>query len=358
MARTLTPGGLEQQLEGRAAGGIDAGVIGDHPDVFAHQGGETRGGQDLNPRPDPVRARRWRQNPVISGRGRRPLTAAPAAPWARLRPRPPRSWPAGFDIAVAVGMQAGGENDHKRLGARDRSRWRCRYSRCARRNRGERGVEDSAVRRAGCPSRGRAGGAARQALRFGHGGDRLGIEKTLALTLRRHRRASGPGGPGRRPWKRRRHDRPPRPCDRRWGRTPRPSAAAPLVVGGRDAGFRTGRGHKRGVLHPQGPEDFAFAEDVQRHMRDPVHDLAQGDEIDVAVAELGPRGIDRMVPGNGRHRAVVIRPVGLGRHPGAQPEVWVMSCRMVIPPLPLAAKSGQYVAAGWSRRSGRGPPTP
>ena len=51
----LDAGGLEQQLEGRAAGGIDAGVIGDHPDPFAGEGREPGRGQDLDPRLDPVR---------------------------------------------------------------------------------------------------------------------------------------------------------------------------------------------------------------------------------------------------------------------------------------------------------------
>ena len=51
----LDAGGPEQQLQGRAPGRIDAGVIGDHPDPFAGQGRETVGGQDLDPRPDPVR---------------------------------------------------------------------------------------------------------------------------------------------------------------------------------------------------------------------------------------------------------------------------------------------------------------
>ena len=97
-----------------------------------------------------------------------------------------------------------------------------------------------------------------------------------------------------------------------------PAQPAPLVVGGGDAGFQ-GRGRqKRRVLHAQGLEDLTFAENVQRHVGDPVHDLAQGDEIDVAVIELRPRRADRVILGNGLHGPVVIRPVGPGSHPGAQ----------------------------------------
>ncbi len=48
-------GGMEQQSEGRAAGGIDAGVIGDHPDPFADEWRKPGLSQDLDPRLDPVR---------------------------------------------------------------------------------------------------------------------------------------------------------------------------------------------------------------------------------------------------------------------------------------------------------------
>ena len=51
----LHPRGPQQQAESGAPGGVDAGVIGDHPDVFAFQGGEAFGRQDLDARLYPVR---------------------------------------------------------------------------------------------------------------------------------------------------------------------------------------------------------------------------------------------------------------------------------------------------------------
>ena len=54
-------------------------------------------------------------------------------------------------------------------------------------------------------------------------------------------------------------------------------------------GFSPGDGKNEVFFMPRGSKTYTFAKDVQRHVRDPVHDLAERDEIDVAVTELGPR---------------------------------------------------------------------
>ncbi len=62
----LDAGGVKQQIEGRAAGGVDAGLIGDHPDPFALQGGEPGAPGPRSPA-EPGQAVSLAPNPVITG---------------------------------------------------------------------------------------------------------------------------------------------------------------------------------------------------------------------------------------------------------------------------------------------------
>ncbi len=206
---------------------------------------------------------------------------------------------------------------------------------------GKRGVEDPAVRRPDVPAEAALRGDAREALRFGHGRDRLGAENTFALNLAAMDEHLGQEGQVVGRGKDAGMTGHPAHAIRSGIGHHAPAQPAPLVVGGGDAGFQGRRRQERRVLHAQGLEDLTFAEDVQRHVGDPVHDLAQGDEIDVAVIELRPRSPDRLILGNGRHGPVVIRPVGPGSHPGAQPGRVGQELPDGDPPLPLAAKAGQ-----------------
>ena len=282
----LDAGGPKQQLEGRAAGRIDAGVIGDHPDPFADEGRETGRGQDLDPRPDPVR-------PVAGAKPRHHRFEAGVSPGGQRR-RPHGHGrghgrrglgPQGFDIALAVGMQAGGENDHKRLRAGIDPHGSAGIAGVTEGTFGERGVEDPAVRRPDVPAEAALRGDAREALRFGHGRDRPGTENTFALNLAAIDEHLGQQGQVVGRGKDAGMTGHPAHAIRGGVGHHAPAQPAPLVVGGGDAGFQGRRRQKRRVLHAQGLEDLTFAENVQRHVRDPVHDLAQRDEIDVAVIE-------------------------------------------------------------------------
>ncbi len=235
----LDAGGLEQQLQGRAAGGIDAGVIGDHPDSFADQGGETGGGQDLDPRPDPVRpvagaiAQNLRVEVGVTPGGHRRRPHGHGRGHRRRGLGPQR-----FDIAVAVGMQTGGENDHKRLGGGIDPHGGAGIAGVPEGTFGESGVEDPAIRRPHIPTETVLDGDAREALGLGHGRHRRRTENPFALTLAamdEHLgqegqvvgRGKDPGMTGH-----------PAHAMRRGIRHLPPAQAAPLVVGGRDAGFQ------------------------------------------------------------------------------------------------------------------------
>ena len=71
-------------------------------------------------------------------------------------------------------------------------------------------------------------------------------------------------------------------------------------------------------MQAQGPKDLLGAVYIQRLPRDPVHDLAQGDKIDVAVMEPGARRPDGPVGGNDRQRPFITRPAVVGIHVGPQ----------------------------------------
>ena len=244
-------------------------------------------------------------------------------------------------------MQTGGENDHKRLGAGIDPHGGAGITGVPEGTFGKRGVKDPAVGRPDVPAEAALGGNAREALGGGHGCDRLGAENPFALNLAAIDEHLGQEGQvvGR---------------GKDAGITGYPAHAvgggighyapaqtAPLIVGGGDAGFQGRRRQERRVLHAQGLEDLTFAEDVQRHVGDPVHDLAQGNEIDVAVIKLRPRSPDRLILGNGLHGPVVIRPGGPGSHPGAQTGRVGHELADGNPPLAVGGKGGPIFGRGF-----------
>ncbi len=239
MARTLTPGARSNNCQGRAAGGIDAGVIGDHPDPFADEGGETGRGQDLDPRADPVR-------PVAGAMPRHRRVEAGVTPGGhRRRPhghgrghRRRGLGPQRFDIALAVGMQTGGENDHKRLGAGIDPHGGAGIAGVPEGTFRESGVEDPAVRRADVPAEAALGGDAREGLGLGHGRDRPGTENTFALTLAAMDEHLGQEGQVVGRGKDAGMTGHPAHAMRSGIRHLPPAQPVPLVVGGRDAGFQ------------------------------------------------------------------------------------------------------------------------
>ncbi len=164
----LDAGGLEQAAKRRAPGGVDAGVIGDHPDPFPHQGGETGGGQDLDPRPHPVGSVTLPVARVAAGAaqggdsGRRPHGHGRGH--GRRDPGPER-----LDLPFAIGVQPVGENDEEGFRPRFDPQGRSGIAGVPERAGRERGVEVLAVGRADIPAQTPQRRNSREALGLGHG---------------------------------------------------------------------------------------------------------------------------------------------------------------------------------------------
>src|SRR5208337_4426208 len=97
-----------------------------------------------------------------------------------------------------------------------------------------------------------------------------------------------------------------------------PAQAAGLYVAGGNPLLLALRRPEGGVLEAQGLKDLLGAVYIQRLPRDPMHYLAQGDKVDVAVMELGARRPDGLVGGNDRQRPFITRPAVVGIHFGPQ----------------------------------------
>ena len=185
-------------------------------------------------------------------------------------------------VALAVGMQPVGEHDQEGLGRGIDPDRRAGIAGMAVGLRREGRRQPHGIGRIDVPAEAAQGRAAGRALRLRHGRDRGRLQHALAARqhhLRELREVVG-GGEQRRRGPRR------RPCDRRCGSWTSPQRSSPpSMSAGRDAvPQRSGR-PERGVAHAERLEDVLGGVGVERLARHAPHDLAQHDEVDVAVDE-------------------------------------------------------------------------
>ena len=208
------------------------------------------------------------------------------------------------DVALAVGMQPVGEHDQEGFGLGVDPDRRAGIAGVAVGARREGGREPHGVGRIDVPAQAAQGGPAGRALRRRHRRDGGRLQHALAARQHHLRELGEVVGGGE-------HAGLARDAAHAIGERivdVAPAQLGALEVGRGDAVLQRSRRQEGGVAHAERLEDVLGAVDLQRLARHAPHDLAQHDEIDVAVVEARAGGRQRLERDDGVERALVVRP--------------------------------------------------
>jgi hypothetical protein len=272
---------LTQRVSRASTAGVARGAIGDQSDASSRELAKVVGLQHVD--------------------ARHHLLASAARGGARHLGNAPQH---GQDVALAIRMEAVGEHDQECLGLRIDPDCRAGVAGMAVGARREGGREPDRVGRIDVPAQAAQGGTAGRTLRRRHRRDRSGLQHVLAACQHHLGEPGEVFGRGE--------------CA---GMACHPAHAigdgilhlapaqlAALDVGGRDAIPERGRGQERRVAHAERLEDVLGRVHVQRLARDATDQLAQHDEVDIAVDEARAWRRHRLQRRNGIERPLAVRP--------------------------------------------------